>query len=105
MKLQVGAVWWTVELVDPIHMGNNEGECLDEACLIRINKAQAPERILETLTHELLHACWSESGLGSDSHGEERVVGALNPLWLGLWRNYGVDILGFPSRVESGEVG
>lgn len=55
--------------------GNDYGDCHPPECRIRVASDVDIQQIRDTLLHELLHALWSESALGSgEGLCEESVV-------------------------------
>lgn len=81
-------IWETVR-ADEIR-NVDSGQTHTERCLLILSRNLAPEAEGETWLHELLHACWSHTGLPASkaqSH-EETVIRALSPiLWAALRRN------------------
>ena len=72
----------TKEIVD----GNRgwRGATFVDSTLIEIKKDLPESRQAQTLLHEILHACWEDSGLGRvfDDDDKERIVTALAPVYL-----------------------
>lgn len=74
--------------VDIIEWDNKEacmrkcfGEFSQDELIIRIDFAQQPQRVVETLIHEVMHAIYGLSGI-KDEDKEERIVTAMSRGWM-----------------------
>ena len=85
MELSIGPHTWRVvsdpELDRLLIASGHLGETVSEQLVIRV-RSDLPESVwLETLLHEVLHACWSLSSLPETmGDREEEVIRALSPL-------------------------
>ena len=93
MRMRIGGIWYSFQDEPAEYMSGTNGETCTDACLVRLSQNLSPERIMSVRFHEILHACWRESGLGDEQLSEERVVSALTPILLGTLREHYEDIL------------
>ena len=73
-----------------LQYGDNHGECDPDHLKIRLDENLPHTQLAETLLHEILHCCWSQTALKIDestSELEEQVVASLSPLLLGVLRS------------------
>lgn len=65
------------------------GQCDTSACQIVIDPDQSPTQLLDTLLHEVLHACFDLIGASSDvDHDtEEKLVRRLSPVLIQVLRD------------------
>ena len=89
-RIKAGAFDYTVEH-NPQALEDVGGDAAlwNAQLRIAINKHQAPGFLRDSLFHEVLHACWQDSGLYDPERKEveERVVSHLSPWILNVLRD------------------
>lgn len=66
------------KIISPVQDQNNWGELSYTEHVIRLRgNFPSPQMMVDTVLHELLHACWFTGGLGKKV-GEERAVNTLS---------------------------
>lgn len=80
-KLKIGAIDYTVHLLDPKDKGQY-GVCLYDHQRIYLTPNMKYQQASDTMLHEVLHAIWSEAGLDHiPDLNEETIVRTLST-WL-----------------------
>lgn len=78
------------------------GDFHPELLRIRISDGIKPQLQAETLLHEILHACWSVSGLGERAH-EENAVQSLSMVLSDVLRDNPDVMAWIVSNLENGK--
>ena len=77
--VKVGFRVYTICLMD--HWESSKegafGQCLNNEAIIRLDKHMDTHKAVNTLVHELFHACWFLWSIGSENLTEESVVARL----------------------------
>ncbi len=93
LKVRVLSTTFTVATAKGIEeeqsIGGDWGKTLLGAQRIILGTGQAPETLRDTVFHEVIHACFFNTGLASDDEfkaREEAIVRALTPILLDVLR-------------------
>lgn len=84
LDVKVGPLTYTLDLISSGDGRVNYGRALQASQRIEINTSHPPDRIAQTLIHELFHVIVGESALHGDVASEE-VAHAFDYSWSGLW--------------------
>lgn len=85
-SVRLGPHRWTIRRGAIDADGELYGRTLERELTILLAPT-VPSQERDTLLHELLHACWAQTGLDFEDDEQERVVGALAPWLLGALRD------------------
>lgn len=83
--IKVGHIDFSIVLVPGADI-DAYGDCNLDEQRIRIDKDLKPHTMVETVLHEVCHACWPQH-LRTAGGTEEAVITALSPNLLQVWRD------------------